>query len=292
MKNILSSLNESEKKRILEMHYKASNRHYLNEGYEKMAQALEKYSKSDYFDLGELAAKGASSAKDPVLHITLKNSASQNFVKVGTKNNEIYYCKTGWGGPNPFENNIKLEYLPNNYALYKTDAGKTPASIAQSFVVNVCNEIGFPQNTNQPVDATQQKSSATQSSAKQYLESSDNFQSVPYMAYFDYEYNTEMSTPGDVYVTVKRSTSYGDKFYTNPGKLKEGTFSCKNKDWLNSEPVKVGKYLGSDNPFEEVELVPSPAANGYPQVQVDKGKTPASLANQIVTQACKTATYK
>jgi hypothetical protein len=31
MKNILSSLNESEKKRILEMHYKASNRHYLNE---------------------------------------------------------------------------------------------------------------------------------------------------------------------------------------------------------------------------------------------------------------------
>ena len=31
MKNILSSLNESEKKRILEMHYKASNRHYLME---------------------------------------------------------------------------------------------------------------------------------------------------------------------------------------------------------------------------------------------------------------------
>jgi hypothetical protein len=31
MKNILSSLNESEKKRILEMHYKASGRHYLNE---------------------------------------------------------------------------------------------------------------------------------------------------------------------------------------------------------------------------------------------------------------------
>jgi hypothetical protein len=31
MKNILSSLNESEKKRILEMHYKAANRHYLNE---------------------------------------------------------------------------------------------------------------------------------------------------------------------------------------------------------------------------------------------------------------------
>jgi hypothetical protein len=31
MKNILSSLNESEKKRILGMHYKASNRHYLNE---------------------------------------------------------------------------------------------------------------------------------------------------------------------------------------------------------------------------------------------------------------------
>jgi hypothetical protein len=31
MKNILSSLNESEKRRILEMHYKASNRQYLNE---------------------------------------------------------------------------------------------------------------------------------------------------------------------------------------------------------------------------------------------------------------------
>ena len=31
MKNILSSLNESEKKRILEMHYRASGRHYLNE---------------------------------------------------------------------------------------------------------------------------------------------------------------------------------------------------------------------------------------------------------------------
>jgi hypothetical protein len=31
MKNILSSLNESEKKRILEMHKNASNRHYLNE---------------------------------------------------------------------------------------------------------------------------------------------------------------------------------------------------------------------------------------------------------------------
>ena len=31
MKNILSSLNESEKKRILEMHYKGSNRHYLIE---------------------------------------------------------------------------------------------------------------------------------------------------------------------------------------------------------------------------------------------------------------------
>lgn len=31
MKNILSSLNESEKKRILEMHYKASNRQYLTE---------------------------------------------------------------------------------------------------------------------------------------------------------------------------------------------------------------------------------------------------------------------
>ena len=31
MKNILSSLNESEKKRILEMHHKASNRHYLME---------------------------------------------------------------------------------------------------------------------------------------------------------------------------------------------------------------------------------------------------------------------
>jgi hypothetical protein len=32
MKNILSSLNESEKKRILEMHYSASKRHYLTEG--------------------------------------------------------------------------------------------------------------------------------------------------------------------------------------------------------------------------------------------------------------------
>jgi hypothetical protein len=31
MKNILSSLNESEKKRILEMHYKSSSRQYLNE---------------------------------------------------------------------------------------------------------------------------------------------------------------------------------------------------------------------------------------------------------------------
>jgi len=31
MKNILSSLNESEKRRILEMHYRTSGRHYLNE---------------------------------------------------------------------------------------------------------------------------------------------------------------------------------------------------------------------------------------------------------------------
>jgi len=31
MKNILSSLNESEKRRILEMHYKATNKQYLNE---------------------------------------------------------------------------------------------------------------------------------------------------------------------------------------------------------------------------------------------------------------------
>jgi hypothetical protein len=263
MKNILSSLNESEKKRILEMHYKASNRHYLTEDFKssitaaelatvysssaqvlgtdkptgvsftllpqyqqpgvnltyncnpagnsytekfqnvspyiqqkfgteglplgmvldkmevlgkrqcvassklvtktttpltqkspaevaynsKMSKAISTYSPSDYFDMGELAAAGSSSFNNPVLHITLKNSASQNFVKVGTKNNEIYSCKTGWGPgqTNPFENNIKLEYLPKNYALFKTDAGKTPSSIAQTFVTNVCAAVGFPQ---------------------------------------------------------------------------------------------------------------------------------------------------
>jgi hypothetical protein len=111
----------------------------------KMFNAISKYGPSDYFDMGELSAEGSSTPQNPVLHITLKNSATQNFVKVGTKNNEIYYCKTGWGGPNPFENNIKLEYLPNNYAMYKTDAGKTPAQISQAFVTNVCAAVGFPQ---------------------------------------------------------------------------------------------------------------------------------------------------
>ena len=111
----------------------------------KMFNAISKYGDSDYFNMGELSAEGASTPQNPALHITLKNAANQNFVKVGAKNNEIYYCKTGWGGPNPFENNIKLEYAKNNYAQFKTDAGKTPASIAQTFVTNVCVAVGFPQ---------------------------------------------------------------------------------------------------------------------------------------------------
>lgn len=52
MKNILSSLNESEKKRILEMHYKASGRHYLMEGV-----------KDIIITSTELSALGASSVE-------------------------------------------------------------------------------------------------------------------------------------------------------------------------------------------------------------------------------------
>jgi hypothetical protein len=110
----------------------------------KMFNAISKYGDSDYFNMGELSAEGSSTPQNPALHITLKNSANQNFVKVGAKNNEIYYCKTGWGGPNPFET-FSLEYKKDNYAVYKTESGKTPASIAQTFVTNVCAAVGFPQ---------------------------------------------------------------------------------------------------------------------------------------------------
>jgi hypothetical protein len=52
MKNILSSLNESEKRRILEMHYRASNRQYLTEGV-----------KDVIITSAELSALGASSVE-------------------------------------------------------------------------------------------------------------------------------------------------------------------------------------------------------------------------------------
>lgn len=283
MKNILSSLNESEKKRILEMHKNTSNRHYLNEGYEKMAQAISKYSGSDYFDMGELSAKGASSAKNPVLHITLKNAAPQNFVKVGAKNNEQYSCKTGWGGPNPFENNIKLEYLPKNYALFKTDAGKTPSSIAQTFVTNVCNEIGFPQKTTSPTPLASTSTTQQGSTANATLTSSDNFQSCPTTGYIEYEYD-EKSTKDDVRIILKRNGSYKQGFYSTQGGNKLGTYSCKSKTWYSWGDPTTNMW--------ESDIIIKPSKGGYPDIQADNGKTPQQISEEIINCMCNKAVWK
>lgn len=119
----------------------------------KMFSLTSKYGKSDYFNLNELAAEGASTYKNPVLHITLKPSAVNTFVKVGTQDNHQYGCKTGWGqvkgGPNPYETNITLKYKApkgsqNDYSIYnQIDDGKTPAQIASAFVTNVCSGLGY-----------------------------------------------------------------------------------------------------------------------------------------------------
>jgi hypothetical protein len=119
----------------------------------KMFSLTSKYGKSDYFSLNELAATGGSTVQNPVLHITLKPSAINTFVNVGTQDNHMYGCKTGWGlvkgGPNPYETNITLNYKApkgsqQDYSIYdQIDTGKTPAKIAQEFVTNVCSGLGY-----------------------------------------------------------------------------------------------------------------------------------------------------
>ena len=269
MKNILSSLNESEKKRILEMHYKSSNRHYLTEDFKssitaaelatvysssaqvlgtdkptgvsftllpkyqqpgagnltyncnpagknysdkfqnigpyngigltfgteglplgmildkmevlgkrqceasaklapkpvaktttpalpkkspeevafnnKMYSLTSKYGKSDYFNLNELGL-GGSTVQNPVLHITLKPSAINTFVNVGSQDNHQYGCKTGWGqvkgGPNPYETNITLKY--------KAPKGsQQDYSIYDQIYINQSNQYKFLSNITQ-----------------------------------------------------------------------------------------------------------------------------------------------
>jgi hypothetical protein len=290
MKNILSSLNESEKKRILEMHKNASNRHYLNEQDPKAQTSTKSFASkreeavglinTDYFsfDVQGSPTEGVNVRLYP------NNNASNVFITIGNpKIDDSYNCKTGWVGKktNPFEDNIKLQYNTNGLAKYKTEAGKSPAQVATSIVSAICNYLVQPPKSPTPIAST----STTQqgSTANATLTSSDDFQSCPTTGYIEYEYD-EKSTKDDVRIILKRNGSYKQGFYSTQGGNKLGTYSCKSKTWYSWGDPTTNMW--------ESDIIIKPLKGGYPDIQADNGKTPRQISEEIINCMCNKAVWK
>jgi hypothetical protein len=189
------------------------------------------------------------------------------------------------------------EYSTKSYQMYcdgKSVHNDIPSDIdpsilntAKTYIVKFCNAKGKIKPASMG-DAVGGGGSATKA-----VSSSDNYASTPSSGYLTAEYDATNSKPGDVYVNVTRDPGYPDTMYSQAGTVKQGVYSCKNKQWNNGEKIQIGKFVGGTNPFEtDLKLTPSPASAKYPQVQKDNGKTPSEIAQAFANTFCSTAVFK
>jgi hypothetical protein len=300
MKNILSSLNESEKKRILEMHYKASGRQYLMEKpatqktttaqtYKQKIDAQVSQLYSDYFSFGFM--EGSSEKDGAIFQIYPKSNNTYYFENVGDSNkNALYYCKAGWGEGNPFESNITLKYKSQTPATNKGEAGLKISEAAEKLVNAACSKIG---------QSVTQKTTTTPSNVPKKLTPPSELADDVGGYLLDSELDLERSKQGDEVVTVKSYCNSKDGLTnadfimkTNDGrefsiKCRTAKYSCKFKKWSSSEnpTVPTSQWVSETGGFGSMPMA-LPKGKTLSGSYSDIGKKPDELANMHGEYMC------
>lgn len=269
MKNILSSLNESEKKRILEMHKKATNRQYLTEDFKSNITAAELatvYSSSAQV-LGTDKPTGVSFTLLPKYQQPGAGNLTYNCNPAG----KYYSDKFQNIGP---YNGIGLAFgsegLPLGDVLDKMEIlGKRQCEVSSKSVV-------VKPTTTKPKTPQQQRIDLIKSTwareSQRLINVVDNNTN-----YFSFGYENYNDTPDFDNVSIKLfQSSNAPTLYKKVGTTEYAIYSCKTKTWAPSNHFGNTALEGKD-----------PNAN-----RNDIGKTPAQIAQSSVDTLCTLSTKK
>jgi hypothetical protein len=272
MKNILSSLNESEKRRILEMHYKASGKQIISEGFSIILTPAELSS------VYATKAEVVGSDKPYGVSFTFlpeKQQKNEN----GTVANPTYLCtprSSGGSYGSKFDN-----YAP--YTNTKFGVDNTPIGI----ILDNMAILGKKQcdtsikqtpklTTTKPKTPQQQRIDLIKSTwsreSQRLVNVVDNNTN-----YFNFGYENYNDTPDFDNVSIKLfQSSNAPTLYKKVGTTEPAIYSCKTKTWAPSNHFGNTALEGKD-----------PNAN-----RNDIGKTPAQIAQSSVDTLCTLSTKK